>query len=75
MTTVTLEEAQAKLPELIDGLAVGGELVITRNAFPVAKLVPPSSGLPQPVFGRGHGKVFIISDDDEHLDAFKEYMP
>jgi len=31
MTTVSIEEAQAKLPELIEHLAKGEELVITRN--------------------------------------------
>lgn len=29
MSTVTLEEAQAKLPELIDKLAPGEEVIIT----------------------------------------------
>ena len=31
MNTITLEEAQAKLPELIGGLASGEELVITQG--------------------------------------------
>ena len=39
MRTVTIEEAQAKLPELIDKLALGEEVLITRNQQPVAKLV------------------------------------
>ena len=39
MATVTIEEAQAKLRELIDGLALGEEGIITRNHQPVAKLV------------------------------------
>ena len=38
MSTVTIEEAQAKLPELIEHLAADEELVITRNARPVTKL-------------------------------------
>lgn len=37
--TVTLEEAQAKLVALIDQLAPGEEVVITRNQQPVAKWV------------------------------------
>ena len=36
MTTVTLEEAQAKLPELIEQLAAGEGLLITRNEQPIA---------------------------------------
>ena len=39
MTVVTIEEAQAKLPELIDHLASGEELVITRDQRPIARLL------------------------------------
>ena len=60
---------------MIDGLAAGEEVVITRNARPVAKLVAPPSDTPQPVFGRGKGKLVVLADDDEHLEAFEEYMP
>ena len=38
-TTITMEEAQAKLKELIHQLAPGDEIVITENQQPVAKLV------------------------------------
>ena len=37
--TITVEEAQAHLRELIDNLAPGEELVITDHQQPVAKLV------------------------------------
>ena len=37
--TVTVEEAQAKLAELIGTLNPGEEIVITRNNSPIAKLV------------------------------------
>jgi prevent-host-death family protein len=75
MSTVTIEEAQSKLPELIDHLAAGEEVVITRNSLPVAKLVAPAPMSPQPLFGRGRGKVTVVSEDDEHLEDFEEYMP
>ena len=39
MATVSMKEAQARLPELIRGLAAGEELVITDGDQPVAKLV------------------------------------
>ena len=39
MSMVTIEEAQAKLPELIDKLTPGEEVVIIRNKQPVARLV------------------------------------
>ena len=39
MLTVTIEEAQSKLTELIHGLAPGEEVVLTENDQPVARLV------------------------------------
>lgn len=75
MTSVTIEEAQAKLPELIEHLAVGEELVITRNDRAVARLVAeePSQRKPRQA-GSGKGMLTIISEDDEHLKDFAEYM-
>lgn len=75
MSSVTLEDAQAQLPELIEHLAPGEELVITRNARPVARLVGPISESTQPIFGRGRGKVVVVAEDAEHLKSFEDYMP
>ena len=75
MSTVTMEQAQAGLPELIAQLAPGDELVILQGAEPVAKLVRQSREKPRPIFGRGRGKVLVVSEDEEHLQAFQEYMP
>ena len=74
--TVTLYEAQHHLRELIDKLAPGEEVVITDNEQAVAKLVgqTPKSRL-RPPPGLGKGMITILSDDDEHLDDFAEYMP
>ena len=75
MTTVTIEEAQAKLPELIDHLAAGEELVITRNQHPIARLLaegPPKRKPRQP--GSAKGLLTIVVEDEEHLDGFGEYM-
>jgi prevent-host-death family protein len=74
MPTVTIEEAQARLSELIDDLAPGGEVVITRDSRPVARLLSQPSEQPSPLFGRGKGKIIIVSEDDEHLKDFEEYM-
>lgn len=53
-TTITLEEAQANLKELIHRLSPGEELVITENQLPVAKLVSePSSKAKPPRPGPG----------------------
>jgi len=76
MTTVTLEEAQSKLPELIHQLAPGEELVITENEQPVARLVPEASIERKPRQpGSMRGTVLYMAPDfDAPLEDFKEYM-
>jgi antitoxin (DNA-binding transcriptional repressor) of toxin-antitoxin stability system len=76
MSTVTIEEAQANLPEIIDKLAPGEELIITRNQQPVAKLVGQKRSVRKPRQpGTCKGMLTVVSEDDEHLEDFKEYMP
>jgi antitoxin (DNA-binding transcriptional repressor) of toxin-antitoxin stability system len=76
MSTVTIEEAQAKLPELIDNLFPGEELVITRNNQPVAKLIGQQRPVREPRRpGSAKGKLIILTEDEEHLEDFKDYMP
>lgn len=75
MTTVMLEEAQAKLPELIDHLTAGEELVITRNQQPIARLLAKEKPKRKPrKAGNCKGMLTIVADDDEHLKDFEEYM-
>jgi antitoxin (DNA-binding transcriptional repressor) of toxin-antitoxin stability system len=74
--TITLEQAQAHLAELIASLTPGEEVLITEDEKPVAKLVahPEVTRKPrQP--GSAKGKLVILVEDDEHLEDFKEYMP
>jgi antitoxin (DNA-binding transcriptional repressor) of toxin-antitoxin stability system len=75
MTTLTLEEAQATLADLIHSLTPGTEVVITENNQPVAKLVAAPVERPHPLPGRGQGMLVVLTEDDEHLEDFKEYMP
>jgi antitoxin (DNA-binding transcriptional repressor) of toxin-antitoxin stability system len=76
MSTVTIEEAQARLVELIGRLTPGEEIVITKNQQPVAKLVgqAPAQRTPR-VPGNCKGMITLAVDDDEHLKDFQEYMP
>lgn len=75
MSSVTIQEAQANLPDLIHKLSPGDEVVITENNQPVAKLVVSSIPKPQAVAGRCKGMLTLIAEDEEHLEHFKEYMP
>jgi prevent-host-death family protein len=63
MTTVTLPEAQANLPEIVENMKPGEEVIITRNQQPVARLIPFVEARPQPVFGSCRGKLTIVSED------------
>ncbi|HVA47501.1 MAG TPA: type II toxin-antitoxin system prevent-host-death family antitoxin [Pirellulales bacterium] len=78
MATITLQEAQAKLSDLVHRLTPGEEVTITENDRPVAKLVselpPPKPGL-RPPPGLGKGYITILADNDDHLKDFAEYMP
>jgi antitoxin (DNA-binding transcriptional repressor) of toxin-antitoxin stability system len=76
MSTVTLEEAQAKLPELIAQLTPGEEMIITRNQQPVARLVRAQHAVRQPRQpGSAQGKLVILVEDEAHLEDFTDYMP
>jgi prevent-host-death family protein len=74
--TVTLEEAQAHLADLIAKAAPGEEIVITQDEKQVARLIPEKrapSKKPR-VAGSAKGQLIILQEDDEHLKDFAEYM-
>ncbi len=64
-TTITVEEAQATLKELIHRLTPGEEVVITENQRPVAKLVSEQPQKPgqRPPPGLGKGMITFIAPD------------
>jgi antitoxin (DNA-binding transcriptional repressor) of toxin-antitoxin stability system len=75
LPTISVEEAQAKLPEIIGKLRPGEEVVITKDDQPVAELRSIAAGKPQPRFGSCQGMLTVVAEDDAHLEDFKEYMP
>lgn len=75
MQTVTLEKAQATLPDLLDQVAGGDEIIIAQNGKPKAKLsAVPSHQLVHPQAGSLPGKIWMAPDFDAPLDDFMEYM-
>jgi antitoxin (DNA-binding transcriptional repressor) of toxin-antitoxin stability system len=76
MNTIPLEEAQANLPELIDHLKPGEEVMIVLGETPVAKLVGEISIEHKPREpGKGKGQILYMAEDfDSPLEDFKEYM-
>jgi antitoxin (DNA-binding transcriptional repressor) of toxin-antitoxin stability system len=75
MTNVTIEEAQARLPELIDMLIPGEEVVIVQNGAEVAKLAKSSAKQWPAKAGSAKDQILWIAPDfDAPLDDFREYM-
>ena len=75
MTTLTIQEAKAKLEEIIHRLAPGDEVVITENNQPVAKLARTEPKQQWPCkAGSAKGKIWMAPDFDAPLEEFKEYM-
>jgi antitoxin (DNA-binding transcriptional repressor) of toxin-antitoxin stability system len=76
MPTMTVEEAQARLSELVGGLGNGGEIKLTRGGRVVARLVSePCGSMQRPGPGLGKGMLTVLAEDEEHLTGFSEYMP
>jgi antitoxin (DNA-binding transcriptional repressor) of toxin-antitoxin stability system len=76
-TTLAIEDMTVTLPELLDSMSSGDEVILTRNHQPVAKLVSESPPAPRPRAAPGLGKgmiSFIAPDFDAPLDCMKEYM-
>jgi antitoxin (DNA-binding transcriptional repressor) of toxin-antitoxin stability system len=72
---VTLEEARARLLELVARVTGGEEIIITQDQQPVAKLVREPSTTRKPRKpGSAKGRLVILHEDDAHLKDFEEYM-
>jgi len=77
MQTMPLEEAEGHLVEIIDKLAPGEELVLTRDDKPVAALraLPPAPR-EAPRLGTLKGTILYIAPDfDDIPEGFEEYLP
>jgi prevent-host-death family protein len=74
VTTVAIEQAQKELSRLIDDVALGERIVITKNQVPVAELVPVTRPVPKPTFGSAKGMVTMSEDFDAPIDDFQDYM-
>ena len=75
MNTVTIEEAQAKLPELIEHLQAGEEMTITDQGKPLARVKKTERTSWPCQAGTAKDKILWIAPDfDAPLEEFKEYM-
>lgn len=65
--TVTIEEAQGHLDELIEKVNAGDEVILAKGGEPVAKLVPLAKRKGGRVFGQCKGEVWTSDDFDDPL--------
>jgi antitoxin (DNA-binding transcriptional repressor) of toxin-antitoxin stability system len=73
MTLVSLEQAQANLPDLIHGLGPGDELMVMENDKPIAKIVAPPAKSECRKPGTMAGTVLHMAPDfDSPLDEFQD---
>ncbi|MGH7599280.1 MAG: type II toxin-antitoxin system Phd/YefM family antitoxin [bacterium] len=66
--TVTLQEAQTRLAELLTLAQTGNEIIIADGGQPLARLVPiAGSKPPRRVAGLDRGKIWMSDDFDAPL--------
>lgn len=75
MSIVSLEEAQARLPQLIEQLQSGEELTITDHGQPLAKVTKTArTTWPCKAGSYRKAEFWMAPDFDAPLDDFKDYM-
>ncbi|MGD9893921.1 MAG: type II toxin-antitoxin system Phd/YefM family antitoxin [Dehalococcoidia bacterium] len=74
ISRIELDQVADHLPELIEEVQRGGEVVLMKGDEPVAKLVAHPPVRPSPRFGSAKGLIIISDDFDEPLEDFEEYM-
>ena len=74
--SITVDEAQSKLKDLIHQLSPGDEIIITENSQPIAKLVGEATKPRKPrIPGTLRGTVtYMAPDFNAPLDEFKDYV-
>ena len=73
MKTVSIHEAKTHLSRLLERVAAGDEVIISKAGKPVARLVAIASERPKVVLGSDRGKVRIAPDFDEIPEDFLPY--
>ena len=75
MPTVTLADAQTRLPELLEQLQPGEEITITDHGKPLAQVKKAErTSWPCKAGSYKKAEFWMAPDFDAPLDEFKEYM-
>lgn len=68
-----LRDSEGELARLVDEVARGDEVVITRDGQPVAQIIPMERKKPRE-FGSGKGTFIVAPDFNEPLDDFESFL-
>ena len=74
MQQVSLDEAKARLQELVDAALRGEAVSIAVDDEQAVQLVPRVRPKGTPQFGSAKGQIWMSEDFDAPLEDFKEYM-
>ncbi|HWG46400.1 MAG TPA: type II toxin-antitoxin system prevent-host-death family antitoxin [Gemmataceae bacterium] len=72
MQLVNVHQAKTQFSKLLDQVAAGEEVVISRHGKPVAKLSPVEGELPPRQPGALKGKIWIADNFDEFDEELEE---
>ena len=64
---VTFDEAQTHLADLLAVISEGGEVIITRDDKPIARLIPITQPKKRRIAGLNRGSIWTSEDFDEAL--------
>ena len=74
MHRIELDKAKSQMEALLQTALDGEEVIITRDAEPVLKLVPISKSNGRRKAGTAKGMISMTEDFDEPLEDFREYV-
>ncbi len=74
MSSVTLEEVQARLPQLLKQLEPGEEITVIDQGQPLAYVKKAERTTWACKAGSAKGQIHIATDFDDPLEEFQEYM-
>lgn len=73
MSHIDVHQAKSRLEELIEQVARGEEVIITKSNQPVGRL-SGVTGKRRRRFGSVKGEIWMSDDFDEPLEDFRAYM-
>ncbi|MEU8841450.1 type II toxin-antitoxin system prevent-host-death family antitoxin [Streptomyces roseus] len=67
-----VHEAKTQLSKILELVATGEEVIISKSGEPVAKVIPLAGKIKRTDYGSMKGQIFISDDFDELPDGFAE---